>query len=71
MKKMRKSATRSRNSKTGQFTIGQERFAKISAVEGIILTKRMRSRIAEFDSKGMSAEKRRRTIIIRVYRKAV
>lgn len=69
MKKMGKSAKRARNSKTGQFTIGRERFAKISAVEGIVLTQQMRSRMVEFDSKGMSAEERRRTII-RAYRKA-
>jgi hypothetical protein len=53
---------------SGRFTIGQDRFAKISAVEGIVLTKKMRARIAEFDNKGMSAEERRRTII-RAHRK--
>jgi len=56
-KKIRRGAT------TGKFTIGQERFAKISAVEGIVLTKQMRSRVAEFERKGRSAEERRRTII--------
>lgn len=69
MKKIGKPTKRGRSAKTGQFTIGQERFAKISAVEGIVLTKQMRSRIAEFDSKGLSADERRRTII-RAYRKA-
>jgi hypothetical protein len=49
--------------------IGGRRFAKISAVEGIVLTGEMRTRIAEFDLKGMSAEERRRSII-RAYRKA-
>jgi hypothetical protein len=49
--------------------IGARRFAKISAVEGIVLTGEMRTRIAEFDRKGMSAEERRRSIM-RVYRKA-
>ena len=43
--------------------IGSKRFAKISAVEGIVLTGRMKSRIAEFDRTGVSAEERRRTII--------
>ena len=49
--------------------IGARRFAKISAVEGIILTREMRTRAAEFDRKGMSAEERRRSIT-RLYRKA-
>ena len=48
--------------------IGARRFAKISAVEGIVITSEMRARIAEFDRKGMSAEERRRSIM-RVYRK--
>jgi hypothetical protein len=49
--------------------IGARRFAKISAVEGIMLTGEMRTRVAEFDRKGMSAEERRRSIM-RIYRKA-
>jgi len=48
--------------------IGARRFAKISAVEGIVITSEMRARTAEFDRKGMSAEERRRSIM-RVYRK--
>jgi hypothetical protein len=54
--------------KTG-VVIGARRFAKISAVEGMILTHEMRTRAAEFDRKGMSAEERRRSIV-RAYRKA-
>ena len=69
MAKTEKSTKRGGNSKTGQFTIGRERFAKISAVEGIVLTQQMHSRSAEFDSKGLSAEERRRAII-RTHRKA-
>lgn len=49
--------------------IGARSFAKISAVEGIVLTREMRTRAAEFDRKGMSAEERRRSIV-RAYRKA-
>jgi hypothetical protein len=49
--------------------IGARRFAKISAVEGIVLTREMQARAAEFDRKGMSAEERRRSIM-RIYRKA-
>jgi hypothetical protein len=70
MKKIGKSVKRGRDAKAGQLTIGRERFAKISAVEGIVLTRQMRSRIAEFDREGLSAEERRRAII-RAHRKAV
>ncbi len=49
-------------------TLGRERFAKISAVEGIELTPRMKQRGAEFDRQGLSAEERRRGII-RAHRK--
>jgi hypothetical protein len=52
-----------------EIVIGAQRFAKISAVEGIALTHEMRTRAAEFDRKGMSADERRRSIM-RVYRKA-
>ena len=54
--------------KTG-VVIGARRFAKISAVEGIALTREMQTRTAEFNRKGLSADERRRSII-RIYRKA-
>jgi hypothetical protein len=44
-------------------TIGRERFAKISAVEGIELNTGMRARAAEFDRGGLTPAKRRRAII--------
>lgn len=53
----------------GDVVIGARRFAKISAVEGIALTREMQTRAAEFTEKGMSAHERRRSII-RIYRKA-
>jgi hypothetical protein len=48
--------------------IGRERFAKISAVEGIELTATMKRRAADFDRRGLSGEERRRAIV-RAYRK--
>jgi hypothetical protein len=51
----------------GAITLGRERFAKISAVEGIELTRRMKERVAEFDRRGLSAAERRRSIV-RAYR---
>jgi hypothetical protein len=49
-------------------TLGRDRFARISAVEGIVLTPRMKERVAEFDRMGLSATERRRAII-RAYSK--
>jgi hypothetical protein len=46
----------------------QNRFAKISAVEGIALTQEMKKRLAEFDRRNLSAEERRASII-RAHRK--
>jgi hypothetical protein len=43
--------------------IGFARFEKISAVEGIVLTKDMKRRRAEFEQTGASAAKRRAAII--------
>jgi len=51
------------------FTIGREGFAKISAVEGIRLSDDMEKAFREFDSKGLSAEERRREIVRRYGRK--
>jgi hypothetical protein len=52
-----------------EVVIGARRFAKISAVKGIVLTHEMQTRAAEFNRKGMSADERRQSIM-RVYRKA-
>lgn len=51
--------------KTGNsgFVLGRERFAKISAVEGIKLSDSMKKRISESDRKDLSAEARRAAII--------
>jgi hypothetical protein len=43
--------------------IGRERFAKISAVEGIELTAAMKRRAAEFDRKNLTPEQRIRAIV--------
>jgi len=56
------SSSRRRRSK-GAMILGRERFAKISAVEGIELTASMRARAAEFDRLGMAPAQRRRAII--------
>jgi hypothetical protein len=67
MKKKRSPKASSRGATTT--TIGRIRFAKISAVEGIVLTPEMERRVAHFDRAGLSA-RRRRESIIRAYRKS-
>jgi hypothetical protein len=56
-----------KTNKTG-FVIGRAGFAKISAVEGVLLKPAMNKRAAEARSKGLSAEETRKAII-RAYRK--
>jgi len=67
MKKRGSLPSRNRPAKVGM-VLGHQRFAKISAVEGIELTASMRKRAAEFDRRGMAAAERRRSII-RAYSK--
>jgi hypothetical protein len=43
--------------------IGRRQFGKISAVEGIRLSSAMKRAFAEFDRAGLSAERRRASII--------
>ena len=45
--------------------LGRDRFAWISAVEGIELTADMRATLDRFDREGLSAEERRRDILAR------
>ncbi len=52
-----------RDPRTGRFVLGRAAFEKISAVEGIKPTEEAKSRAAEFDRNGLSAEGRRRAII--------
>ncbi len=44
------------------YTIGRDAFAKISAVEGIQLTKEMRNDFQVFEQKGLSPKDRREAI---------
>lgn len=44
-------------------TIGRAGFAKISAVEGIRLTRAMTADFREFERKGLSPEERRKAIV--------
>jgi hypothetical protein len=67
MKKRKPTPKVGRTAKAGMM-LGRDRFTKISSVEGIVLTQKMKKRLAEFDRKGLSAEERR-TSIMRAYRK--
>ena len=44
------------------YTIGHDAFAKISAVEGIYLTKEMQKDFQVFEQKGLSSQDRREAI---------
>ncbi len=61
MAKQRKSVRKDAEAKG--FTIGRDRFAKISAVEGIQLTDAMKKRADDSRTKGLTAEEYRQTII--------
>ena len=51
------------------FVLGRESFARISAVEGIHLTREMKRDLREFDRKGLSPAERRRAIANKYGRK--
>jgi hypothetical protein len=65
MAKTTKSAGRS----AGTYTVGRERFSKISAVEGIRTSRRVDQDFREFDQKGLSPEERRRELASKYGRK--
>jgi hypothetical protein len=56
--------------KSSGTVIGRGQFGKISAVEGIRLSRTMKREFAEFDRAGLSAERRRESIIGRFRRHA-
>jgi hypothetical protein len=67
---MKKQSSRKRamRSAATAVVIGRERFARISAVEGIELSQEMKQRAVDFDRRGLSGVERRRAIL-RAYRK--
>jgi hypothetical protein len=65
--KSRDSAAK-RKQAAGSVTVGRDRFSKISAVEGITLSRAAKKRAAEFDRLGLGPEERVRRIV-EVHRK--
>ncbi len=53
--------TKKRRRKSGAYTLGRKRFAKISAVEGIEMASVERE-FEEFERRGLSPDERRREI---------
>lgn len=51
-------------------TIGRANFAKISAVEGIVLSRQMEEDFHEFDRRGLSAAERRAALFRKYGRQA-
>ncbi len=49
-------------------TVGRDRFGKISAVEGVVLSRAAKKRAAEFDRLGLGSDERIRRIV-EVHRK--
>jgi hypothetical protein len=60
---MTKQKNVAKGAKSGRFVLGSDRFAKISEVEGIRLTAALKKRASDAQSKGLTAEEYRRTII--------
>ena len=58
-------STRAARPRQDGVVLGRDRFARISAVEGIELTADMRATLDRFDREGLSAEERRRDILAR------
>jgi hypothetical protein len=54
---------------TKGFVLGRDRFAKISAVEGVHLTPDMQQDLEEFDREGLSAAERRKRIALKYGRR--
>jgi hypothetical protein len=54
--------TKSTGRSSGTYTVGRERFAKISAVEGIRTSRRVDQDFREFEKKGLSPAERRREL---------
>ena len=50
------------------FVLGRERFARISAVEGIEVTEDMRAMFERFDQEGLNPDERRSAILRRFTR---
>jgi hypothetical protein len=51
-----------RNARTGCFVLGRESFSKISAVEGLVMSRSMRGEFQALDRQNASAPKRRKTL---------
>lgn len=45
------------------YTLGRQRFAKISAVEGISLTRKQVDALRDYEERGLSPEERRKAIV--------
>ncbi len=66
---MRKNETPKAQSQTGRMIIGRQRFAAISAVDGIRLTPEMERRAAELERNGLTPDERIQ-VIVTAHRKA-
>ena len=65
-----KAKTKSPRQSSGAHIIGRRGFAKISAVEGIVLGREMEAEFREFDRQRLSMEERRKALLHKYGRKA-
>jgi hypothetical protein len=61
--KKRRSPSTPRSGTIRGASLGRDRFAKISAIEGIKLASAAKKRAADFDRRGLSPEERVRAIV--------
>jgi len=59
---MSKQKPTGRNAATGRFVLGREAFGKISAIEGLRMSKTMRGEFRALDKQGASPKVRRDTL---------
>ena len=67
---MKKKSLRSIRSPSKGMIVGRAAAAKISAVEGIVLSTEMRKLFRLFDEQGLSADERRRRLVERYGKKS-
>jgi len=65
-----RASKRSASSNSGSIVLGRSAFKKISAVEGIQLSRKSEALFAEFDRNGLSAEERRLILLEKHAKKA-
>lgn len=67
---MAKTVNNSSKIKNKGYTLGAKRFAKISAVEGVVLSAQMKRDFREFDQAGLSDDAKRKRLLTKYGKKS-